>query len=257
LEVLVIIAESLLDISDHASLSLKPRIARVPLPEIDTNISLFRTFTDPSEVNIETVEIDYGLMSKLVAILFCSPDSRFGREEILPFLEYFNLRTDENVDVYCAGYGSGVKPDSYPDGRIVPNVAGDNWWFHVKPFNNIRLELEARTRWTYSGETDLILLTARRNLSDEFCLSFSQSLACNLERMVKDEAISSARSFMEDISRLAEGYNGTDSVARLSDQQGVKIGINAIKEAVLTVLPEKVRKEYRKAEHFALRSISR
>jgi hypothetical protein len=176
----MIIAASLKEISDHASLSLRSRIVSTPLPEIEINIEAFRPFKDPSQVRIETVDVEWGLISKLVGILFCFPDSKFGKEEILPFLGYFNLRTAEIVDVYCAGYGIGHKPDSYPDGRIIPSVAGENWWFDETTFNAIRQELEEKSKWNYSGETDLILLTAKRSLSSEDCLSFSHSLACNL-----------------------------------------------------------------------------
>ena len=56
---------------------------------------------------------------------------------------------------------------------------------------------------------------------------------------------------------VAEDYDGNDPIWHLSDKYGMKIGARTLEEAILSLLPEGVRKGYRAAKHFAITDISR
>ena len=208
----------------------------------------------PDLVEHDTVESSQ--WSKLVGILFCQPTSSLGKNEIVPHLEYFHHRSDFFVDFFCAGYGADWPRGKGEDENPVAVVDGVRWYFSSKRFNEARAELERKTKWNYSGETDLLLVVARKSPGKTALLDFSTGIACNLEQMTKDEAISSARAFFENIFRLGKKYDGEDPVSRLSDAMGLERGKNFLLDAVLRFLPEPARKLYKTSKHFVVQNIS-
>jgi hypothetical protein len=124
-------------------------------------------------------------------------------------------------------------------------------------FNNLRAEIEGKTKWEYNGETELILLSARRGPGERVRLDFNPSITCNLEAMRTAAAISSAREFFETIFRFGQKFsNSADPVFELSDRFGAEELKNFLLAAVLQLLPEKLRSSYHSAKHFAVRDIS-
>ena len=204
-----------------------------------------------------TVTVTIEQWSKLVGILFCAPTSHLGKEEITRHLEYFHYRSGHFVDFFCVGYGAAEAPSPSSDSDlVVASVDQVNWTFSPKDYNSFRAHLEEISRWKYSGESDLLLLVARKEHETRASLDFSTAIACNLERMQKDEAFSSVRAFFEQIFRFGETYQGSDPVWDLSDKMGLQRGKNFLQEAVLSLLPEPTRKLYRSAKHYAIRDIS-
>lgn len=204
-----------------------------------------------------TVNVLIERWSKLVGILFCPPTSYLGKEEITHHLEYFHYRSGGFVDFYCVGYSASSATSH--DGESNPVIAfvdDINWTFSAKDFNLFRAQLEEASSWKYSGESELLLLVARKNPETGTSLDFSTAIACNLERMQKDDAFSSVRAFFEQIFRFGENYRGPDPVWDLSDKMGLQKGTNFLLEAVLSVLPRALEKLYRSAKHYAIRDIS-
>lgn len=250
-------ANSLADITQALDRSLGESITHVPRPAISLNAGLFVP-GPPPEPKIEWIEVTRFQWSKVVGILFCSPASKLGRDEVLPNLEYFHHRSGMFVDFFCVGYGA-YWPDSHtpPETKVVAEIENTKWLFSPRDFNATRAELERLASWNYSGESDLVLAVARKHESQPARLDLSTAIACNLEEMARDGAITSARAFFEQIFRFGEAYTGSDPVFSLSDRMGVKAGSNFLMEAVLSLVPESVRKSYRAAKHFAVRDASR
>lgn len=238
------------------SLGVKTRhvTKRVPITEFGYMIpgqsprTRYRT-----EVAQEQVE----QWSKLAGILFCTPTSKLGKDEILPNLDYFHHRSAQFVDFFCVGY-SRVRPhtERVNTSQPVATVNGKAWNFSSSDFNQCRARVEAESKWRYSGETDLLLVVARKPKNDIAYLDFSCAIACNLEEMARDGAISSARAFFEKIFRFGEQYGGIDPVSKLSDQFGLAAGGTLLQESILTLLPEQVRKQYNAVKHLAVADVS-
>jgi hypothetical protein len=237
--------------------ALQPHVVIQEVPEIDTRVGYVSPLSHSSQLRWTKVRVEIDQVSKLAGILFCSPDSEFGKREVLSHLDLFNERTEDFIELYCAGFGTDEGSRIPREGRMVPIVGDQQWWFSAPAFNSLRKELEARTTWTYSGETDLVLFTANRNASGDGFLSFSPCLLCNLEQMARDSAITSVRAFVEALARFGETYQGRDPISDLSNNQGFKIAGNVLKGLILSILPKPIQEGYQKADHMAVRDISR
>lgn len=206
----------------------------------------------------EIVEERTEQWTKLVGVLFCAPSSKTAKDEILPSLDYFHHRSGQFVDFFCVGYGT--HPGDGPDeSRPIPVSVVDNaqWRFSAQEFNKCREEFECLTKWRFSGETDLILVVARKSRSGEATLDYSCAIVCNLEGMLRDQAIPSVRSFFEKLCQFGEQFAGSDPVWKLSDKLGVQSAKDLLEDAVLTLLPETVRKRYKAAKHFSVSNVAR
>jgi len=173
-------------------------------------------------------------------------------------LDYFHQRSGRFVDFFCVGYGAYWPPSHWPPGtKVVSKLGHTSWLFSPRHFNQARDEIEQQSKWSYSGETDLILTVARKAANQPATVDLGNAIACNLEQMIRDQAISSMRAFFEQIFRFGEKYTGEDPVTSLSDKLGVKAGSTFLLEAVLTLVPESARNLYKSARHFAIRDISK
>ena len=226
---------------------------RVPITEVGLIVD---GHPPPTRYRTEHVEEKIEQWSKMVGVLACMPTSRIGKDEILPHLDYFHHRSSYFVDFFCLGYmpASGRKN---PDEKAVADVGGRSWVFNAQAFEGCRRDLENQTTWKYSGETDLVLAVARKSPNKLAWIDYSSAISCNLEDMLRDGAITSVRSFFEQIFSEGERHKASDPVWSLSDRLGVKAGGNLISEAVLSLLPDSVKKSYKAAKHLAVRDVSR
>lgn len=203
-----------------------------------------------------TVTLESAQWSKLVGILFCLPNTRMGRDEILPSLDYFHHRSGSFVDFFLPGFGADWPGEMRKDAASVGTIDGASWLFNAKDFNQSRAELQACSRWKFSGETDLLLMVARKTPRTTTTLDFSTVISCNLEEMLRDQAITSARSLLERIVDFGETHDGEDPVFQLSDAMGIKQGKGFLQDIVLSVLPEAARKLYKSSKHFVVQDVS-
>ena len=203
-----------------------------------------------------TITLESAQWSKLVGILFCLPNTRMGRDEILPTLDYFHHRSGSFVDFFLPGFGADWSGELRKDATSVGTIEGANWLFNAKDFDQSRAELQASSKWKFSGETDLLLTIARKTPGTTAALDFSTVISCNLEEMLRDQAITSARSLLERIIDFGETYDGEDPVFQLSDAMGIKQGKGFLQEIVLSVLPEAARKLYKSSKHFVIQDVS-
>lgn len=203
-----------------------------------------------------TVTLESAQWSKLVGILFCLPDTRMGRDEILPSLGYFHHRSGSFVDFFLPGFGADWAGELRKGAAAVATIEGTNWLFSAAEFNRSRAELQASSKWKFSGETDLLLMVARKTPRTTATLDYSTVISCNLEEMLRDQAITSARSLLERIVDFGETHDGEDPVFQLSDAMGIKQAKGFLQEVVLGVLPEAARKLYKSSKHFVVQDVS-
>lgn len=187
---------------------------------------------------------------KIVGILFCQPDSPLGKEEIVPSLNYFHHYSGKSIDFYCVGYGAYWPPGT-PAEKVI-TIDCTEWLFSSREFSTMVKDLEMKTSWKYSGETELILLDT--NLSAPDKLDFQSAIVCNLEEMRRDKAFSSVRSFFQNIFNNVEM---SANVWGLSDQLGFKVGTNVLKDWILRSLPRPLSDLYRRGRRVAIRNIAK
>lgn len=192
---------------------------------------------------------------KLVGILFSHPASMLAQKEIINNLPHFHLRSGDAIDFFCIGYGASWPPDHFSDQKSVVTIDGTDWMFSEKAFSSVIDELEMESKWRYSGETELLLISADNSVGSIF-LDFDKAIVCNLEAMAKDKAFSSVRAFFADLFRYAKDNGAASGIWEASDIWGYSIAKTSLKEAVLSLLPMNLKESYNKAKHYAVRNIS-
>ena len=252
-------APSLQSIQAALDRGLGVKVRRVTKRVLQMNMGLIVAGRPPpSQYKTEVVEERTEQWSKLVGLLFCMPASKPGKDEILPNLDYFHHRSALFVDFFCIGYGTELGADAGRNGsQPVAVVDNAEWRFTPSEFNACRAEIEGHTKWRFSGETDLLLAVARKPKNGSATLDYSSVIACNLEEMIRDNAIPSVRGFFEKIFQFGEQYKGADPVWKLSDQFGLTSGGKLLEESVLSLLPEVVKKQYKATKHLAITDVSR
>lgn len=213
------------------------------------------TFESRRPTRHQNVRFEELCDSKLVGILLAHPNAPTAQQEIVDHLSHFHLRSGEAVDFFCVGYGAYWPPSHYVDQTVVASIEGTDWYFSETAFSEVIDQLEEETQWSYSGETELILLSAHKGNDGKAELDFGSAIVCNLERMGSDGAFSSIRSFFTQIFRFAKQKTASDPAWSFSDHAGIGIGKSVIKDGILGLLPSSLRQRYRQVEHYAVRDI--
>lgn len=192
---------------------------------------------------------------KLVGFLFCHPESAIGKSVIVPMLEHYHIRSGEFSDYFCGGYGIASDTEEYTDRKCITVIDGDEWFFSAKMFNDFINELEEKTAWKYSGDTELVLATARFDtVLNKPYIDFTDALVCVLETLLKDAAIDSVPSFFESIFRFSK-ENESGSTYEFSDLKLLEVGRQSLLDWVLDCL--KMKGLYKQTVSYAVRDISR
>jgi len=208
---------------------------------------------DPDDLQIglrQTSGHDKGPL-QLCGLLLARPETTFVRNEILEHLDYFHTRSERTM-FYCAGYSLAPPTSNSP---IVARAGNTAWTYSNVRFVAVIKSLEQRTRWRFSGGTDLVLanvLTAPTEGDGVPIIDISTAVAWNLERLVREEAIGSVRELLEQVFRYASSFKGDDPAWGISDSfaaSGIK---SALGRLVVSFLPEPLRKDAERLRHFAV-----
>lgn len=190
-----------------------------------------------------------GVDVKLAAVIFARPETSIFKNDILPSLSWFQARSGRHCNFYFAGYrrrGSLRFSD-----EMELECRGEKWVFSPTDFDKFRQELESRTQWRYSGGTDVLLTTGHAAAA----LDFEEVVAFNLEQLRADGAMLETGMLFERIFQAAESHH-ENSVLHFSDSEGKRLLKSAALEAFVSILPESLRADARKARHFAVRSLA-
>lgn len=226
-------------------------------PIIEMQKNCFMTSLNKNQsTRYKAIRVNEFRNSKLIGILLAHPKAPLPKKEIINMLPHFHMRSGEAIDFFCVGYGAYWPPEHYADQNKVTNIEGIDWLFSEQAYSDIIDELENSSKWKYSGETELLLISALKE-AEELVLDFSTAIVCNLEIMSKDGAFTSVRAFFNDLFNYAKKQSAENPTWGLSDDRGIKVSKSALKDAILSLLPKSLKESYKKAEHYAVINIEK
>lgn len=193
---------------------------------------------------------------RMVGIIFARPTSPLAKAEIMPQIADWHYRSGKHIDFFFAGYTYPHPP--VPGFINIPVPGRADWLYSSELFNKFRQEIEAKTKWQYSGGCDLLLTNARLDThEDSAVIDFTSTIACQLDSMKDDKAISSVEQFFESVFRFAESASGKDPTWGFSDRQGLALAGSALKRVALSFLPKSLDTDVTKVQHFAIHDVAK
>ncbi|WP_278022346.1 hypothetical protein [Flavobacterium ginsengisoli] len=172
-------------------------------------------------------------------MLFAQPDS-FTEDEILKKVDYYNNRSRETIDFFCIGY----QPKMFePALSVVTKVNNEDWTFNPENFNNLRIEIERKTKWKYSGSVELVLFNAYIDNEDEVKFDFSDALSIDLIKAKNEQLIYSVGEMFEKIFSISETITTDNPTKEMSLKLIGNSGKKSFVDILFNLLPEAIRKD--------------
>jgi hypothetical protein len=146
---------------------------------------------------------------RAVLLVFGKPHCKLFREEIAPDLAYLDYSSAEHLDIFCFGFPDAV-------GRRADASPVLEHGYSPKAFVDAVREFQERTTWTYSNETDLILLAGVRTEDGGATLDFEHAWTIHLEEAVKTGLIHSASTFIQRAINIAQSADPRSFASSIS-----------------------------------------
>ncbi|ABW19400.1 hypothetical protein [Alkaliphilus oremlandii] len=162
-----------------------------------------------------------------VGILIGNAHCNFVKDFILSKIDQYHHRSNHNIDFYFPGYGA-YWYGYYGPQETVCVVDGVEWLHSDKLFCEFIDELEYRSKWEYSGETELILINFINGKLD-----FSEVMVFWLDRMVRDEIIYSPANFFQ---RIFNMFKNKETLFSVSD----KLVLRGIGNSIIDMVKDNV-----------------
>ena len=188
----------------------------------------------------------YGILNDTIGILVTRPDLPSGKS-ILNSLEYFHFRTGKTLNFYLAGYGAYWPNSEYPDGKIVSVIDGVNWSFSNQKFVQFISELEKYSKWSYSGESELLLIELKNGI-----LSYKNVMLFHLDNMIRDILIQSIHLFFEQLFRICANKETMNQISNALGNNKLK---QISKEKILENIPLEMGKVFMQQKYFSVKNI--
>ena len=188
----------------------------------------------------------YGILNDTIGILVTRPDLPSGKS-ILNSLEYFHFRTGKTLNFYLAGYGAYWPNSEYPDGKIVSVIDGVNWSFSNQKFVQFISELEKYSKWSYSGESELLLIELKNGI-----LSYKNVMLFHLDNMIRDNVIQSIHLFFEQLFRICANRETMNQISNALGNNKLK---QISKEKILENIPLEMGKVFMQQKYFCVKNI--
>lgn len=200
--------------------------------------------------------------ARLVGLVFCRPESSLAQSQIIPALPYFHARSGHNVAFYFGGYLTSN--EEFDRQALVPvrGPEGRQWYFHAALFDSFRRDVEARTRWRYSGECDMILADVRYTYYQDAKsfpqahLNFTSCMAVRLDKLQELAPAPSVSAFFEKVFQYAENQHPNNPTWGFSDWLGAGVAASGLKNLFLSILPSSLQSDARAAFNVVVRDIS-
>jgi hypothetical protein len=193
---------------------------------------------------------------KLIGILFCRPQLKVAKDDILPHLRYYHLRAGRYVDFFFAGFDGDTLYNHSPFSYEIDGPDGKKWLFDERDFNIWRYELEQVSKWRYSGGNDLVLANARYDENKRLpYIDMENAICMTLEEVQRSGDVPEIGMILENIFRYAENPQPNDPVWGFSDELGKKIGSTALRKLFVSFLPKSLQKSADHAFHYAVRDL--
>lgn len=179
---------------------------------------------------------------RLTALVFGHPAAK-AMKQILDAAGLLHILSGDKINFYFAGYAEGEVPG--------PST------FDAVRFAAVKDDVEAHSRWEWSGDTDLLLVNAHTDGNIWAALDWSSVICMRLERALDDKAIDSCVSFFTKLIAFAQGTQGPNPAARFSNERGKALVGPILWQALTFLLPKEFRKYADRARNFVVQDVTR
>jgi len=198
---------------------------------------------------------DRSTPESIMGLLFARPECKIAKDEIIPSLRYFDVRSGDNIDIFFPGY---VEADQANTKCALHDVGAMKWMFDEKLFNEARRDLENRTKWKYSGEADFLLANVKLVDKDVgYRVDFGRVINLDLDMMIREKSIESVPRLLEHIFDFAEHDHSSDPVGKFSDLMGWRMAKKATVAGFWDVMKSLLKIDFRAVKDFAVRDVSK
>lgn len=181
--------------------------------------------------------------SRVAGLLFAQPNN-FTKDEILSGIDYFNNRSEKYIDFFCIGYQPDFFETNLP---ALTKVGGYNWSFNPKIFNDLRKQIEERTKWKYSGSVELVLFnTYIDTVADLVKLDFSDAISIDLKKAKDNKLITNVGELFEKIFSIAENISTENPAKEMSLKLIGDTGKKSIVNILFNLLPKAIQNDTKK-----------
>lgn len=166
---------------------------------------------------------------EIVVLLF----ARATETEILKEFEYIHYNSGKYCSVYAVGYTDDSTKQDDPFFRKVNVNVNNTRYFSTKAFVDFKEKLQNRIKWTYSGETEVLIL--QNNPGQRNVLNFQNYVAIDVNKGIREGYIDSFQNFIESLIRSAHKRVNAKTVVvdierdRISIKEMVSSAINESK----------------------------
>lgn len=149
----------------------------------------------------EIIEYERLIENKeIVVFLFVKPTNQDAVDIIQEF-EYIHYNSSKYCSVYAIGYSNDRQKQSDTHYKKVCKILNTDWYFSSKEFVEFKNNLETRIKWKYSGEIEILVLQNNPGKRDP--LNFTNYVAIDVNKGLKEGYIDSFQRFMESLVRSA------------------------------------------------------
>lgn len=180
--------------------------------------------------------------ARLVVEIFGRPHTKI-MQSIFEDGTYLHQATGQDGNIYFLGYGG-------------PTVRAET--FSVESFIRAQADLQEKTSWRYSGDTDLVVLTSRATgpTGTAVELDYTRALCVTLEQAIDAKAIPSAPAYLQSlIQRMTTA--GLHPAQQESDGAALGFLASALRSLFVAIFPEATRADVAKAFVHCTKDISR
>lgn len=191
---------------------------------------------------------------EIVVFLFVKPTTQDAQDIIQEF-EYIHYNSGQYCSIYAIGYSNDFEKQWVHHYKRVTTVIGHDWWFSNKAFVEFKDNLESRINWKYSGESELLVL--QNNPGGKDPLNFSNYVAIDINKGIREGYIDSFQRFMEELIRSAKkNVTAKEAISdvrksRISIRDAISVAIDSTKkipDPVKDIMKDRLF--YRCANHF-------
>jgi len=126
-------------------------------------------------------------------------------EQVTSSFNYWDLDSGKDIDILLPGWEKD------------PNLS-----FDIVAFFEFRLIIEEKSKWEYSGETDILLLDYEYHIKETAGrFRFDKTITLCVEQMLRDKLIGSVDGLMQSLVKAAQ-ETGNHGVWKISDKIGVQ-----------------------------------
>jgi hypothetical protein len=201
---------------------------------------------------------------RLVGLLFASPGSPVGKDDILPRLDDYHHRSGDNVDFFCAGYGAywppGWAQDQETVARTTDPLSGrtTQWMYSAKFANDLHKQVQQLAPGLkFSGEADLLLTNAVFDTAGRHAkLEFTTTIVLRLQRLKSDAALTTVPELLERIFAYAADQDLQNPASEFSDRQALRVGRAWLEETFAEKLPMSLGKVWSRGKHYAVHDLT-